>query len=716
MINAYSYLDQSEFRALYCGSKSSRQIKFFVEGIRCAKCVNKIEDLRDKISHVRSLEVDLADQTVALELVSEQDSFAEVAQAISNLGYRAIPVRFDEDSTQHWKKESRQDLVRLAIAGFCAGNIMMLAFAGYFGDLQELKRPFEWFQLALYLPVVSFVALPFYQGFWNGIKNRSLSIDGPMAIASLLGFLVSATNLIRGSGSIYFDSLSGFLFLILATRYWQKRSRFEYLKYLRPSVLAETLKARRQNGDGWQWMPSGALNPGDSILVQKNEWIPVDGVLIDDQAVLDLSILNGESHPRRVQKDFVVQAGSKLLTEQALIRVRQSGAKTLLSHLLSTVQQETVSETQGARVSDVAAQILLWVVLAMACGLLLSGLQGDFHQHFEKALALIILACPCAMAFGTPLAYAFAMKRAQDGSVFLKSARTLDRLRDVQQVFLDKTGTVTEKNWQIHHSSLESPTSEFQKIILRLEAQSQHPIAFALRELWSDITPDSSQSLQSWQEKSGRGVEGKINGQLWKFQSFQEGSEKYFGLWQDSQLVWKFQLSPVLQVGAADSVQKLRTLGLDVFLVSGDSRTECLRMARELKIPEDQVYSGMSPQDKLYLVQAHPRGLMVGDGVNDALALKNAHVGIAVKGGVDLALRAADGLILNDGLSALTELFHLAKLSHRQIRRNLLAALIYNSLGATLAFGGYVNPFVAALLMPASSMFIWGSTWWGMRR
>ena len=212
-------------------------MKFFIDGVKCSKCVAKIENLKSHNSQLETLEVDLAHQTATIELKEKSSSFATVAEELDTLGYKVIPLKPQEDAAEIWKRISTGQLTRLALAGYCAGNIMMFAFAIYFGLQGQMKTVFEWLQLLLYLPVVTYVAWPFYVGLWRGIKQRSLSIDGPMAIASFLGFAVSTWNLIRGEGSIYYDSTSGFLFLILATRYFQTRSRFEYLKYLQPQTL-----------------------------------------------------------------------------------------------------------------------------------------------------------------------------------------------------------------------------------------------------------------------------------------------------------------------------------------------------------------------------------------------------------------------------------------------------------------------------------------------
>lgn len=755
MDTSFSYLDQDQFRELYCEKENSQQMKFFVEGIRCAKCVQKIESLKNSNQEIESVEVDLANQVTLVRMKDVKGSFDRVACEISDLGFRPVPIQPEDDINVLWQKEARKDIVRLGVAGAIAGNVMMLAFASYFGLDGSLQTYFEWTQWALCLPVVTYVAWPFYKGFIEGLRSKSLSIDGPMAIASSMGFLVSSYNLFfsnRLHKDIYFDSISGFLFLILATRFIQKKTRFQYLKYLRPSSLAETFKARlckdevnkdvinKNAAANWSWVPSSQLKEGDSILVQNKDWFPADGHLVSDRALVDLSVLNGESAARLVQKGFLIRAGARLLSEDVHLQVKATGTKTVLGQLLSSLKRDSFEETSYSKLSNKASQYLLLIVLSIALlvlawGFYQSGMDG-FHEQFRKSFALIIIACPCAMAFGTPLAFAFSLKHAQDKGIIIKNPKVFEDLESIDTVLLDKTGTLTERNWNLHQSSLsEAESLPYKQIILSLEAQSQHPIAFALRDLWSDIKI-SAPVVTVWKEIEYRdsqqilskGVEGIIGTTKWRFTSFTEtnsdsGQQKWFALWKtqsgnaesDLQIVWKFKLEAALQVGAKATIEKMKKAGFHIYLLSGDTKSEAQRMATLLEISPDQVFAELTPEDKKQIVLQHPNSIMIGDGYNDSLALQQARVGIAVKGGVDLALKSADVFFLEEGLSSLHSLLRISAKARRQIHANLLTAIVYNSLGGLAAIFGLVNPFVAALFMPVSSIFILASTWMGTK-
>jgi Cu2+-exporting ATPase/Cu+-exporting ATPase len=711
----FAYLDQPDFREIYCfGAEAHPKIRFFVEGIRCSRCISKLESIQISNLELDFLEVDLANQTAVAGLKSEKGSFAHLADQILELGFTPNPVLSGHDGVEKFKHEIRKDMIRLAVAGFCAGNIMMLALAVYFGVDGGLKSYFEVLQAALYLPVVGFVALPFYKGFWQGIKARSLSIDGPMAIASLSGFCVSFANLIKGSGSLYFDSLSGFLFLILATRFWQKRVRFEYLKYLRPSVMTEALQARSGTPDSWVWTRADQLQEGQLIFCQAGDWIPADSDLISGTALCDLSILSGESVPRILSAGSLVPAGAKLLSELAEFKVKSSGLETQLGRILASLHGDAQAGSQTAKLSDKASQILLLIVFALAAILLMAPVP----DRFERALALIILACPCAMAFGTPLAFAFSMRKAQNLGLILKSSALFEKITQVQTICLDKTGTVTDGKWSLGASSLPLDSAlvqNYKRIILGLESTSQHPVAYALRTLWSRDIFYRPGDFSNVAEIPGVGVTGNYLGGAYQFRHFLHYDKKNYGLFQAQDLLWSFELEASIKPGAKELVTALREKGLKLALISGDEAQVTLRAGAELGFRRDEIFFGLTPEEKEKFVRKQAAPMMIGDGLNDSAALRAALVGVAVKGSVDVALHSAEVFLLKDDLLALLPLFGMASLSQNQIHRNLRSALIYNVLGGSAAVLGFINPWIAALLMPISSVFIFVTTWRRLR-
>lgn len=714
MVSQFEYLDQKSIQDLYTSSEDPLRMQMYIEGIKCIKCVNKIESVKTQLPGLAQFELNMATQVLDFKLTDSKYKYAEVADRIEKLGFKVIPLAVHQDANSYQEIENQNDLIRIGVAGFLAGNIMILSFAVYFGLAGSLKVFFEWLQFLLYLPFVSYVAWPFYKGFASGIKSRQISIDGPMAIASLLGFAASSYHLLIGQGSIYFDSLSGFLFLILVTRYFQRQARTEYLKYLKPSALVETLKARLPGG---QWVRTDTLKAGDIIEIQKNEWIPVDGSLRSQEIHIDTTLLNGESHYKRILEGQKVEAGSRLLSKQASILVSQVGMQTTFGRLLShAAGQNEFKNTETSKGSDKAAQLLLVTVLSVALVLLTMGFFWPDVNYFERGLALIILACPCAMAFGTPLAMALVMKRAQSEGLLVKSFHSLESAKKIKTIFLDKTGTVTSLHWQVNSWASLIDDNKAKKIILALESVSDHPIADALRSLWSDISIDDYSQFSDLQEIPSKGVQGLYGGYQWVFESVQWLGKKYFVLKCNGIEQCRFQLSSFLDPQAIKVIQNFQKQNYKVCLVSGDKKQEVLDVGAQLGITPSNCFYELTAEQKMKLVKSEPNSMMVGDGANDSLAFTAAELGVAVSGSVDLALRSADILFLKNDLKLLNQIFYLSELAQKQVKKNLRVALIYNFIGATLAIFGLASPFVAALLMPMSSLFILAYTWWGTQK
>lgn len=724
--HSFDYLDRIEFKRIFLNQENASKMKFYIEGMRCSKCVHRIESLVDHEPRLKSLTVDLGSHTAVVETDGLSSIFGEVASRIEKLGFKVIPIPWKNDGQDQWKNESRDALLRLGIAGFLAANIMMLALATYFGDVGPLKSYFLWLQFFLYLPVVGYVAIPFYQGFYAGIKNKSLTIDGPMAVASFAGFLVSFYNLLQGTETIYFDSLSGFLFLILVTRYWQKSVRHKYLQYLRPSALIETFKARKiknnaANGRAeatWDWIPTKDLKKKDVIQVHRGEWIPVDGKLIDESARFDLSVLNGESYAHKYTKAASVRAGSKLISESARIEVEAIGENTTLGNILANIDAQSMGELDSIKLSDVASQVLLITVFSVAGIILAYGFfQGQFFNYFERAFAVIIVACPCAMAFGTPLVFSFSMKKAQQLGLVIKKISFFERLLKVDTVFLDKTGTLTNGEWSIEdESEVVDYDKEFLKaIILKLEAKSMHPIAMALRNLWQDVNVSNTIEFHDLEEIKGVGVRAWDKDVCWSFKGIEIQGKKMFALFREDKCLWCFRLNAQVLPQAQEIISWLEEHNISCNILSGDTAGETLRVAKAVGISADHCHFNMTPEGKLELLKLYPRALMIGDGYNDVLALKNSFTSIAAHGGVDSALKTADAFFIDSGLLKIKDLFQIAKMARRQVKINLYFALVYNAIGALMAIFGMINPFVAAILMPISSSLILIATWWGMR-
>jgi P-type E1-E2 ATPase len=441
----------------------------------------------------------------------------------------------------------------------------------------------------------------------------------------------------------------------------------------------------------------------------------VDGVLLSARADFDSSYLTGESHSIVKHRGMPVEAGAVLLSAEAVIDVKAVGLQTEFGKLIRKVQENSTQKTELQNLSDRWSQILLISVYGLAVVYLALNWRISPEVSVERALALIILACPCAMAFGTPLALSFSMRNAFRKGFLFKSGDVFEKIQKVKNIFFDKTGTLTGRNMTVVATRPEQISAELEQIVLSLEAISKHPIAEALRIYFAKGTLQTL-DITNAMEVPGSGLLGEYKGRHFCMRSSEQiTGRKSVALYENAEPLVHFFLQDSLLVPSRQLVTELVNKGYKVSVLSGDSENEVKKIADALEIPASQCFARMTAQKKSEKVAAVPNSLMIGDGANDSLAFQNADVGIAVAGSVELALKSADIYLLSADLSKIAELFDISRRALFLIRQNLAISLVYNSFGAAAALMGYINPFVAALLMPVSSGFILLSSWWGSR-
>jgi Cu2+-exporting ATPase/Cu+-exporting ATPase len=324
------------------------------------------------------------------------------------------------------------------------------------------------------------------------------------------------------------------------------------------------------------------------------------------------------------------------------------------------------------------------------------------------------------MAFGTPLALAFSLKSAAKKGFVLKTADVFSKVNDLKNVFLDKTGTLTHRKMKVQETVPTELNLELATIVLGLEMDSYHPVAEGLREFFAEnlkLDGIDFKALSGVREIAGRGVQGFYSGKLYELRSSDSlTGKKSVGLFCEGNLVMQFIFEDPLMPGARELVGKFKAMGMNVFLLSGDSKNFVSKVGSELGILEANIFSEKKPTEKATIVAQSSGSLMIGDGVNDTSAFQKASLGVAVKGSVELALRSADVYFLSDNLEKLPEIINIAKRANSLIKRNLFISLAYNTLAGVSALMGFVNPLVAAVLMPISSGFILTHTWWSTRK
>ena len=715
-----------------------RRTRLYLEGVHCAACVWLVEKLPAVLRGVDEVRLNLGSAVAEVTWRPGTTQLSTIARALDRLGY--TPHIHRASRIQEVRRiEDRAALARLGVAVACAMNLMFLNGALYAGEYSGMASPYEtffrWLSFAVAVPVLFVSAQPFFQTAIAGLRAGLIHIDLPVAIALACAFAASAFNTIRGSGPLWFDSLAMLVAALLGARQVQRsaqRAALERADSLRGVAFLEF--ARRLNGDGPDApaveVPLTALVPGDRVEVLSGELIPVDGIVVTGRSSLDNAVLTGEATPLSVHEGDTVNAGATNLGARLVVRVEATGASTRVGALLSIVQEALGHKPALLHTTDRMARRFVKILLIVAAITGLAWLSHGPGVALERVVALLVVACPCALGLSVPLAVSVALMRAARSGVFVKNPDAFERLRQVDTVLLDKTGTLTEGRprlvrWQGEDLAL--------RLAQDLEAESSPAVARALRDS-SSRRVHVVRTIEDVVELPGQGIIGRVDGHLVRVgnrnHATASGASVSAMLAAFADSLVSEGLSPVfiaidetvsgvagigdtLRRDARATVAAMRKRGAHVRILSGDNPAIVSRVGAQLGLPEGDAVGGLTPENKRDIVRQLVAGeertgavVMVGDGVNDAAALALADVGIAVHGGTGATIVAADIVLTREGVAPLLEIVDGAHRLRKVIRRNLGFSLLYNAGASALALAGMVSPLLAAVLMPVSSLTV----------
>lgn len=695
--NSYVYLDDERFEKEHCYQTpaGSRVMEFYLEGIHCLACLWLIEKLPDFTPGALSSKLDLEKSVVSVSIATE-GKFSVVARELDRLGYRPHALGRNEDHRNLQKKEERTYLKRMGIAGAAAGNIMIYSVSLYGGASESMARLFNILTVILAVPVFTYSAWPFYQSAWTSLKNRALTIDIPIALSLIMGFMMGWWGLFHGYEENYFDSLTTLVFLLLLSRYFLRKIQDKGLSASDLHYFYQNESVQRKTETGFEEIHTSFIKTGDLLKVSREEFIPADGVVVEGDTLINNSLLTGESIPDHVKVGHPVYSGAQNMGSSILIRVEKTNTETRLGKILRSVEQ---GWSLRSRTVDLTSKVAKY----FTCGVILLAIVLFFYLLPEKgtavalsrALTLLIVTCPCALAISVPLTFHRSLSQAAQNGIIVKSDEVFEKLAEAKEIFLDKTGTITLGKLQVTHMSCERNLTD---IIYSLERYSHHPVARALTDFGIQ-NQASPLEVENFRDIPGRGVEGKINGALYEISN---GEVRENGI-----VIGNFSVRDGIRKDSKEIISRLQKADLRVSILSGDKEEVVHTLALEAGILS--AYSGIGPEKKLEMVGS-PGAVMVGDGANDAMALEGASVGIAVSGAMDISLRASDVYLTTPGLAGVEKLLVLSKETMKVVKRNLVLSVLYNSLSVVLVFMGVITPLMAAIVMPASSLTVLIST------
>ena len=723
------------FTRLYCRpcGEQVMSVDLALEGVHCAACVWLIEKLPRVAPGVIEARLSLARRQVRLRWDTRLIDLPRIARALDRLGYPPHAAR-GRDAQDARQREDRRHLVRIAVAGACAGNLMLLAFALYAGMFGEMEPQFEalfrYLSLGIGLVAIAWPGGVFFRGAWAALRMRSTHLDLPIALALLVGAAVGTFNVVTGRGDIYFDTLGVLVLLLLVGRYIQHRQQrragdaLELLFSLTPG------KARRVDEQGQtQDVPVEALSTGDVVEVRAGETIPADGQVMRGESDISAAVLTGESRPVRVGVGEHLHAGSTNLGATLRLRITAAGKQTRVGQLMAMVEDFASRRSAIVQTADRIAGWFVVVVITFAAVTLGLWLSINPSVAFDHTVALLIVACPCALGLATPLSIAVAIGAAAQRDIMIKGGDVLDRLARARRaggtILLDKTGTLTAGQTQLVRWIGDEA---IKPIVAAVERQSSHHVARALCEALTTGDDEPVAVTDVRQHDAGitaacagrritigtpafvtaRGV--TIDDALQRaIEAAREQQHTPIVIAGEQRAVALAWVGDALRPGVADAIARLQTQGWRLGLLSGDDPRVVKAVAQQVGIEPGQAHGGVTPEAKAaFVADAKLRGpvIMIGDGVNDAAALAIADLGIAVHGGAEASLAAADVYLARPGLEPLEELLTLSGRAMRAIRRVTLFSLGYNATALGLAMAGLINPLVAAVIMPMSSLVV----------
>lgn len=709
----YSFLDDSDFlkEYSYFSNNNQQTMEFYLEGIHCLACLWIIEKLPDFVPGIVSSKLNMSRSVVSVILKAD-GKFSRVAYELENLGYRPHPLKMNQDSQKLKTKEERTALLRIGVAGAASGNIMIYAVSLYAGAGPEYAAVFNLLTVLFAVPVLTYCAFPFYRNSWIALKNKSLSIDVPISLALIMGAVMGVYNMIIGVNENYFDSLTALVFLLLMSRY--------FLKTIQEIGLGTTdlhffyqgesvLKVDENNFHSTTEIHPKFIKLHDFLKVAPMQIIPADGVVISGETYLNNSLLTGESELQKVKIDDDVFSGTMNMGNDIIIKVKKINKDTRLGQILRSIENGWGHKSKIIDITNLVSKFFVAIVFILSIALFIwSYKDGNVKHALEQALTLLIVTCPCALAIATPLTFIRTLSKSAQKGIIIKDDAVIEKLARVKNVFIDKTGTITENSLKISSFHiLKNSVVAPHDIIHNLEKYSTHPLAVSLKDY---IKPLSLNTLlvSELKEVPGIGVSGIIENHFYEI--------KNYSIYEDHKIICTFEARDTVRRDAKLAIEKLKEHRVNIQILSGDKEEYVQQIAREVGLNSTEYQASMSPEKKSQVIKASEQSLMIGDGANDAIALSYADTGIAVFGAMDISLRAADVYLSLPGLQPVAELITISKETMKVIYRNLVLSLFYNSISVLLAFTGYISPLTAAIIMPLSSLTVLISTLIGTKK
>jgi len=693
----------------------TRQTDLSVPGVHCAACIAAVERTLRKLPGIEAARVNLSMKRVAVTWRAADGTPPDVIGALRGIGYEAHLFAIERDA----RDPELARLVRaLALAGFCAMNIMMLSVSVWAGADASSRKAFHLISALLALPALLYSGRIFYASAWSVLRHGRTNMDVPISIGVSLAFALSLYDTLHNAPNAYFDAATSLLFFLLIGRTLdhvmreRARSAVAGLARLAPAGATVIRDGRPL------YVPVSEIESGAAVLVAAGERIPVDGVIEQGVSELDCSLVSGESAPQGAAPGATVQAGVMNLTGPLTVRATARAENSFLAEMVRMMEAAEGGRARYRRLADRAAALYSPIVHTLALLSFMGWLvaTGDWHTSTTIAIAVLIITCPCALGLAVPIVQIIAARRLFENGIMVKDGSALERLAEIDGVAFDKTGTLTLGRPTLINADEVAPSA--MRIAQGMAMGSRHPAAQAIAEATAQRVSQVP-AFDRIEEVPGLGLEAWLGGVTYRLGRPDWAAGQ--GAWDDASAAASisvlardgeplatFMLEDRVRREAPETVSNLARQGLAVEVLSGDREAVVKNLASRLGIRD--FAAGLLPADKMARVAAHEAAgrkvLMIGDGLNDAPALSTAYVSMAPATAADIGRNAADFVFLNESLSAVGDALGISRRSRRLIFQNFALAVGYNALAVPVAVLGYVTPLVAAVAMSLSSIIV----------
>jgi len=720
----YDFLDTSEIvdRLTEFNDGNLQIVNLFIPHIHCSSCIWVLENLNKLNAAVSSAQVDFTKKTVRVSYNSSNFSLKDLVLLLARIGYEPYISLDDFDNEKN--KIDRSLIYKLGVAGFAFGNVMFLSFPDYFdlssskidgGEywLNQYETVFRWLMFAFSLPVLFYSSIDFFISAYKGLRSKLLNIDVPIALGILVLFLRSTFEIIFDWGSGFFDSLTGLVFFLLLGKFFQQKTyaflSFErdYKSYFPIAVTKITSKGKEETTQ------VHAIKKGDRLLIRNEELIPVDGILINGNAQIDYSFVTGESQPVKRKSGEKVFAGGKQLNDAIEMEAVKSVSQSYLTQLWSkSVFKENKASTFQTLTDSIGKRFTI-AVLTIAFVASAFWLYYDPGKAFNVFTAVLIIACPCAIALAAPFTLGNMLRIFGRKKFYLKDTHAIEQLARIDTAIFDKTGTITTSKKSTATYEGMPLTAAEESLLKNTLRASNHPLS---RTLYDMLAEQHIVTLDEYEIFLGKGVQGSKDDRHMKI-----GSADFIGKASSTDA-----LNTAVHISSNDSyrgkyvfhnqyregvteVFRAMSQNLNLAILSGDNEGEKRRL--ENLLPKlTPLFFNQKPDDKLEFIQLlqqqGKKVLMVGDGLNDAGALAKAEVGIAISENVNVFSPACDGILDASKFQQLYRYILASKKAMKIIKLSFILSLLYNLIGLYFAVTGQLEPVIAAILMPLSSISV----------